>query len=294
LSRTAEVGILPALVETQLAIPVESPRAASAPIPLPRLVALGAFCAAAVLLIALHWWVPGGLSWGLALILALRDPEPAFRRRVGVLLGCLLVLALAPIRTDTSNENFLALGSVFLAVVLVPYLILRRTDPGVIRYILWPRCFRWIDLFYVVISIPLSWGAFLLYFNLVNPNVPTHWVLPPLPQTEPIWRLFIGINLVGIWDELFFINTVYAVLRSMLPYRVANLGQAVVYTSVLYQMAFTGIGPVFIYIFALTQGAMFEESESLLYVILVHLIVDFFLVAGILHHYYPGYNPLPL
>lgn len=280
-------------METQLATSQEGLRPAPVPLTRLRLGALSAFCLSAVFLIAQHWWIPGLLAWGAALVLALRDADPAFRRRMGVLLGCVLLLGFTPIQTATSNRNFLALGSCFLAVILLPYVILKRTDPRVIRYILWPRRFRWLDIFYVAISIPLSWGAFQLYFRVVNPEVPTHWVLPPLPESEPIWRLFIGINLVGIWDELFFINTVYAVLRSVFPYRVANLGQAVVYTSVLYQMAFTGIGPILIYIFALTQGAMFEETENLLYVILVHLIVDFFLVAGILHYYYPGYNPLP-
>ena len=31
-----------------------------------------------------------------------------------------------------------------------------------------------------------------------------------------------GINGVGIWDELFFVNTVYAVLRSLFPYRTVD------------------------------------------------------------------------
>ena len=66
----------------------------------------------------------------------------------------------------------------------------------------------------------------------------------------------------------------------------ANAAQAVVYTSVLYDMAFTGAGPVIVYLFALTQGSMYDGSRSLLWVLLVHLIVDFFLVAAILHHYY--------
>jgi membrane protease YdiL (CAAX protease family) len=127
----------------------------------------------------------------------------------------------------------------------------------------------------------------------VNPDVPTHWVLPPDSNPEASWRLFIGINLVGIWDELFFVNTVYAVLRSIFPYRVANAGQAVVYSAVLTRMAFTGFGPILVFIFAVTQGAMFEDSDNLLYVILVHLIVDAFLFAAILSHYYSGYSLFP-
>jgi hypothetical protein len=33
---------------------------------------------------------------------------------------------------------------------------------------------------------------------------------------------------------------------------------------------------------------MFEDSENLLYVLIVHLIVDYFLFSTIVAHYYPG------
>ena len=46
-----------------------------------------------------------------------------------------------------------------------------------------------------------------------------------------------------------------------------------IYTTVLWTMAFRGFGPLFVYLFALTQGAMFERSKVLLWVLLVHLIV---------------------
>lgn len=207
---------------------------------------------------------------------------------MGALLGTIAVLALAPIHTDTSTAHFITLGIPFFLVIAGPALFLRRTDPGVIRFRIWPRRFRWLDLIYVLISVPLSWLAFHVYFGIVNPDVPSHWYLPPVPDSESIWRLFIGINCVGIWDELFFVNTVYAVLRSLFPFAVANVAQAVVYTTVLYRMAFTGLGPPIIFVFALTQGSMFEDSENLLYVLIVHLIVDAFLFAGIVAHYYPG------
>ena len=235
----------------------------------------------------------GAIPWIASVVLVLRDPDPAVKRRLGVLLGTVAVLAVASINTDTSTAHFIALSIPFFIVIMVPAVVLRRTDPGVIRYQLWPRRFRWLDIFYVAISIPLSYFAFELYFKIASPDVPTHWALPVEPQAEATWRLFIGINCVGIWDELFFVNTVYAVLRSVFPHRVANAGQAVVYTAVLYRMAFSGIGPILIYIFALTQGSMFKESENLLYVLLVHLIVDWFLVAGILNHYYGESSMLP-
>jgi hypothetical protein len=89
------------------------------------------------------------------------------------------------------------------------------------------------------------------------------------------------------------VNTVYAILRGIFPARIANAAQAVVYTSVLYDMAFTGHGIWIVYLFALTQGVMYEKSRVLLYVLIVHLIVDAFLVMAILQYYYPTHS-LPL
>ena len=113
---------------------------------------------------------------------------------------------------------------------------------------------------------------------------------PAEPDPAIIKRLFAGINLVGIWDELFFVNTAFALLRSLFNFRVANTMQAILYTAVLYDMAFTGCGIFIVFFFAWTQGSMFEKSESLLWVLLVHLIVDYFLVAFIVQAYYPDYG----
>jgi len=253
-----------------------------------RFLALVAFCACAPLLIAFRAYVPGGAAWLVSLCSALLTGDGAFRRRMGALLACIGILTVAPINTDTSNAHFVALAIPFFLVIAGPALFLKYTDPGVIRFRMLPRRFRFLDLFYVLVSIPLSWLAFHLYFGAWSPEVPSHWQLPPLPDREATVRLFVGINCVGIWDELFFVNTVYAVLRSLFAYPLANAAQAVIYTTVLYHMAFTGAGPFIVYIFALTQGAMFEESETLLYVLVVHLIVDAFLFASILAHHYPG------
>jgi membrane protease YdiL (CAAX protease family) len=122
----------------------------------------------------------------------------------------------------------------------------------------------------------------------MSPEVPFNWVLPTTPDNTELFKLFMGINGVGIWDELFFVNTCYAILRSLFPYRVANAAQAVIYMSILYDMAFTGWGPVFIYILALTQGAMYERSKVLIWVLIVHLIVDYFLFQIIVDSYYPN------
>ncbi len=264
-----------------------------------RVMMLACFALATIALIAIHgyatgvWAVLAGALGILAAagcaVVAWKDPESAVGRRMSVLLGCVVLLGICDINSSTKNENFLYLGGFFFLVVCLPIIILKRTDPGVIRYRFWPRRFSARDIIYTLISIPLAWAVLEFYWQ-VNPDLHRQWTMPPEADPEEIKRLFIGINLVGIWDELFFVNTVFAVLRSLFAYRWANALQAVVYTSVLFDMAFIGIGPVIILIFAWTQGAMYERSENLLFVLIVHLIVDFFLVAQIVSSYYPDYG----
>ena len=255
-----------------------------------RHLALLLFCAATALLVPLELYLPGALLWIGSAILVARESDRRFRRRMGLLLAVLVILAVAPIHTDRSNGHFVSLAVPFLAVVIVPAIAMARWDPGVIRYRFWPRHPRWRDLIYVILSAPLAWLIIRYYFFIANPELPTHWPMPQPESEGAAWRLFIGINCVGIWDELFFVNTVFALMRSCFSLRVANLAQAVVYSAVLTDMAFTGIGPALIYLFALTQGAMFEGSENLLFVLLVHIIVDAVLVAAILHYHYPGFS----
>lgn len=213
--------------------------------------------------------------------------EPPPRRRAYAALAVpVALLVLAPINTSTSLAHILALGVPFVLVLILPPLILRR--PDIITFRFWPDHFDWVDVVYTVLSIPLAWGGFALYFGILSPEVPFNWSLPPEPDNVELLKLFMGINAVGVWDELFFVNICYAVLRSLFPYRVANPAQAVIYTAVLYDMAFTGWGPLFVYTLALTQGAMFERSKVLLYVLIVHLIVDYFLFQAIVERYYPG------
>jgi len=248
---------------------------------------LALLCAATVLLIPLERWGLGGAVW-LAGVFSLWRRPPPVRLRLGLLFAVVAWLAVAPIHTDRSTPHFLSLGMFFALAVLVPAWVLRRHDPTVQEWRLLPRRVQPLDLIYTALSVPLAWLILRGYFFVFSPEVPANWPMPAVFTEEARWRLIAGINAVGIWDELFFVNTVYAVMRSLYPAGVANLAQAVVYTAVLNDMAFTGVGPVVVYIFALTQGAMYERSRCLLYVLIVHLIVDAFLVAAILQYHYPG------
>jgi membrane protease YdiL (CAAX protease family) len=254
-------------------------------------IALLAFCGATVLLIPLAWFIPGSILWGVSAFFTARHSDPRMRRHLGTLLGCIALLAFAPIDTALDTPHIIILTAFFAAVLIGPALVFRRLAPDELRWNFWPRRFVWRDLIYTLISIPLAWFVIEMYFFHLNPGLASHWHLPLVYDRGAMERLVAGINCVGIWDELFFVNVVYGLLRGVYPARIANLAQAVVYTSVLYDMAFTGHGVWIVYIFALTQGVMYEKSRVLLYVLIVHLIVDMFLVLAILQWHYPGQTP---
>jgi hypothetical protein len=256
------------------------------------IIALVAFCGATVLLIPLAWYVPGFVAWGISAFATARHPDPRVRRNLGILLGCIALLAFAPIHTGLDTPHMLALAACFAAVIAGPVLAMRRLGRGELRWRFWPTRFSLRDIFYTLISVPLSWAVIEMYFFHLNPGFAAHWPLPPIFDADDVKRLVAGINCVGIWDELFFVNIVYGLLRGVFPARIANPAQAVVYTSVLYDMAFTGHGVWIVYVFALTQGLMYEKSRVLLYVLLVHLIVDLWLVLAILQWHYPGHAPV--
>ena len=217
-------------------------------------------------------------------ITVVREP---FERRIKylALAAPLALLVFAPINTDLSLWHITVLGAFFVAVLIIPPYILKR--PDIITFKFWPEKLDWVDIGYTLLSIPLAWGGITLYLTIMSPEVRFNWILPPEPDNLELFKLFMGINGVGIWDELFFVNICYAIIRSLFPYRIANPAQAVIYMTILYDMAFSGWGPLFVYILALTQGAMYERSKVLIWVLIVHLIVDYFLFQTIVTAYYP-------
>ncbi|MDF1824198.1 MAG: hypothetical protein P1U68_06130 [Verrucomicrobiales bacterium] len=255
---------------------------------------LACFAVSTVLLIPAGQLIAGGLFSLACIGLIATDPETKLRRRMGILMGCVLLLGAIDINPSLKNENFIALSIPFALVITIPAIIQHFGDKGVIRYRFWPVHWRKHDLIYTILAIPLAWVVLKSYEwgnrELFDNELFRQWAMPAEADDREIRRLFVGINLVGIWDELFFVNTCFALLRSLFRFRVANAIQAVIYTAVLYDMAFVGCGVFIVFLFAWTQGSMFEKSESLLWVLIVHLIVDYFLVAFIVQHYYPDYG----
>ena len=143
------------------------------------------------------------------------------------------------------------------------------------------RPWQWVWLGAVVV---LGWAILPFYF--ITSGVYRNW--PVVDSPDLIARLFVGVGAVGIWDELFFICTVFVALRRHLADVTANLLQAVVFVSFLWELGYRAWGPVLTIPFALLQAVIFMKTRSLGYVVTVHLLFDAVVFAVLVHAHNPG------
>ncbi|WP_049822338.1 CPBP family intramembrane glutamic endopeptidase [Arthrobacter sp. H41] len=202
-------------------------------------------------------------------------------RDLGLIALGILIMDAVPITTDISVGHMALMGSAMIAAVALPYLISRFLyREHAIRFPVltgqkWSRLERWYLPAVVVI------GYLLLPVYLIPSGVYENW--PAANDAGSVARLFVGTNVLGIWDELFFICTVFTLLRRHVAEWQANILQAVVFTSFLWELGFHAWGPFLIYPFALVQGWIFARTKSLTYVVSVHLLFDFVLFLVLLH-----------
>jgi membrane protease YdiL (CAAX protease family) len=216
------------------------------------------------------------LPLGLAV---LKFVESDFRKDFILIYMSMTLLGITPITTDTSTGHFIGMGITLILAILVPMHLSRRFGrPLAFRF---NHHRKWLkrEIGYIVFTAVVSY--FLLPFYLRDTGAYLNWSVAP--NWDSVIRLFIGTNALGIWDELFFVSTALGIYRRYLPFTTANLVQAVLFTSFLFELGFTGWGPVMIFIFAIIQGVVFRKTDSLFYVITIHLTLDFILFLALVH-----------
>ena len=212
-----------------------------------------------------------------------------FRDLLLIALGMAIVSSVS-VAADISWGNFFLLGFVLAAAVAVPYAISRWVFKD--HRIRFPWNFRqrwtrtqWLYLIGVIVA-----GYLILPFYFVSSGVYLNW--PAVHEWHEIGRLFVGVNAVGTWDELFFICTVFVLLRRHFPTWQANLLQAVVFVSFLWELGYQSWGPLLTIPFALVQGFTFNLTKSLTYVLVVHLLFDAVVFLVIVSARNPGALPI--
>lgn len=245
-----------------------------------KIVPAGLASLSGFVLFVLEQAMAGYALLALALILA-GLIDRALLRDLGLIAAGLVAISLVPITTDISTEHMFIMGSAMVLAVGIPYTVSRFVfkDHAVRFPVLtghpWTRAEKW----YLVAAVVMGYGLLPAY--MVNTGVYRNW--PAVSDPEGIFRLFLGTNVLGIWDELFFICTVFILLRRHLPFAQANVLQAVLFTSFLWELGFHAWAPAFIFPFALIQAIIFARTKSLSYIVSVHLLFDFVLFLVLLH-----------
>ncbi|MBX0299500.1 CPBP family intramembrane metalloprotease [Cryobacterium sp. 1639] len=252
---------------------------ASARTPL-RIVAALLVSASAVLIFALGLRLPGYATLALALLVAFWADRALFKDLLLIGVG-LLIISTISVEANISYPNMALMGVVLSAAVFVPYLMSRRLFGD--RQVWFPikTGQRWTTLerWYLVGVLLLGYLILPTYF--IRSGAYLNW--PAISAPDELGRLFVGVGFVGIWDELFFICTVFALLRRHFSFWTANLLQMVIFVSFLWELGYQSWGPLLTIPFALLQGYTFSITKSLTYVVCVHLLFDLVVFLVLVH-----------
>ncbi|MCT2089654.1 CPBP family intramembrane metalloprotease [Micrococcus terreus] len=195
------------------------------------------------------------------------------------------VVSTTSVEADLRWDRFFVLGAVLTAAVLVPLALDRLWLKRRAIVYPWRTAKRWnrVQWSYVVAVPLLGWAILPAYF--IHSGAYQNW--PAVHEASELARFFVGVNFVGLWDELFFICTCFALLRRHFPLWTANILQAVIFVSFLWELGYRSWGPLLTIPFALLQGWIFNRTRNLTYVVVVHLLFDVIVFLAIVHAHNP-------
>ena len=249
-----------------------------------RIAAAALVCGAAVLLFAVHVRPLGYLPLVLGVALAVAVDRDLAKDLGLIAIGQLIISAIS-LEADLSDAGIARFAVALSLAVLVPWALARYwRGHDAVRFPMftgrrWSRA-QWIYLGVVILA-----GYLILPFYFIGSGAYLNW--PEITGANEIGRLFVGVNAVGIWDELFFICTVFALLMRQFPMWLENLLQAIVFVSFLWELGYREWGPLLTIPFALVHAWIFSRFKSLPYVLAVHLLFDAVVFAVLVHAHHP-------
>ena len=214
--------------------------------------------------------------------------EGLFRDLLLIAVGMVIVSTIS-VEANIGWTNFFLLGFVLAAAVAVPYLISRFGFKDRIIRFRWRGGWPWTPVQWGYLALVLFLGWLILPFYFISSGVYLNW--PAVTEWHEIGRLFIGVNAVGTWDELFFIITVFVLFKRHFPTWQANLLQAIIFVSFLWELGYQSWGSLLTIPFALLQGWIYSQTKSLVYVLTVHLLFDAVVFLVIVHARNDGVIP---
>lgn len=211
---------------------------------------------------------------------------PSLVRDLSLIAIGMLIVSVIPLKAELDNWAMVRFTLALGGAVVVPYVISRFVYRDYAIRFPWRGGGKWTTFQWTWLVVVLILGWLILPFYFITSGVYTNW--PVVNTPELIARLFAGVGAVGIWDELFFICTVFVLLRRHFPMWVANGLQAIVFVSFLWELGYQAWGPFLTIPFALLQGFIFLKTRSLAYVVTVHLLFDAVVFLVLVHAHNPG------
>ncbi|MBD3943340.1 CPBP family intramembrane metalloprotease [Microbacterium sp. NEAU-LLC] len=227
-----------------------------------------------------------GLDPGIATGPAAGIRSPSLTRDLSLIAAGLLVVSAISLKAELDDLAMVRFALALGGAVAVPYVLTRWVYRDRAIRFPWRGGGRWTTFQWVWLAAVLVLGWLILPFYFITSGVYLNW--PVVDTPELIARLFVGVGAVGIWDELFFICTCFALLRRHFPFWQANVLQAVVFVSFLWELGYQAWGPLLTIPFALLQGFIFMKTRSLAYVVTVHLLFDAVVFLVLVHAHNPG------
>ncbi|MFC6357298.1 CPBP family glutamic-type intramembrane protease [Luethyella okanaganae] len=254
-----------------------------------RLIPALLVCGAAVLLFGVQVPPLGYLVLACGLAIAAFLDRALFRDLLLIAFGQAIISTISLV-ADIGYPAMMRFTIVLSLAVAVPYLISRFAYRDRAIAFPWRGGGRWTNAqwLYLVFILVAAWAILPFYF--ITSGVYANW--PAIGAPDELVRLFIGVNAVGIWDELFFICVVFTLLRRHFPDWLANTLQSVVFVSFLWELGYQSWGPLLTIPFALLQGFTFTLTRSLGFVITVHLLFDLVVFLVLVHAHNPGWPSL--
>ncbi len=252
---------------------------------------LVALAAPALFVLLVPWlgWLLLAAGVGTAAIVErgrVRASAPSLTRDLSLIAAGMLIVSTISLEAKLDDLSMVRFTLVLGGAVAVPYAISRWVYRDRAIRFPWRGGERWRPWQWGWLGTVLVLGWLILPFYFITSGVYRNW--PVVDTPDLIARLFVGVGAVGIWDELFFICTVFALLRRHLPDLAANVLQAIVFVSFLWELGYRAWGPVLTIPFALLQAVIFVKTRSLAYVVTVHLLFDAVVFAVLVHAHNPG------
>jgi membrane protease YdiL (CAAX protease family) len=247
--------------------------------------------AAVLLFWALTDW--GYLPLVLGVAAAIATDRAGLSRKLGQDLAIIAIaltwISFISLHADLSDAGIARFTIALGGAVLIPYAVSRWLYRDHAVRFPWAGG-RWSRRMWTYVVVVVLAAYLILPFYFLTSGVYRNW--PAVEDWSMIARLFMGVNAVGLWDELFFICTVYTLLlRHFRPW-LANLLQAGIFVSFLWELGYQAWGPLLTIPFALVQGAIFSWTKNLLYVVTVHLLFDAVVFLVIVHAHHPEALPI--